>query len=161
MIMASNDRSLCLNFSDVKKAHLNGFCERKILVKLPPELGGAYALLSRSLYGTRDAAHNWELEIKRVFDAAGFVQGRSSPCVWRHSTNSLKVVIHGDDVVSVGSHTDTVWLRETLAAAWRMSERGCLSGTPQYCTTKHITCLNRLISVDDAGYTWEADPRHA
>eukprot|EP00971_Amphidinium_carterae_P347051 6488867-Amphidinium_carterae.1 len=60
---------LCVLFIDVKRAHFCAPCKRTICVEIPDEAKedgeDAVGLLVRSLYGTRDAASNWEAEIAR------------------------------------------------------------------------------------------------
>jgi len=94
LAMASHDASLALNFSDVRKAHLNGRARRYVLVKLPsdvPEHGGRWVLLLRSLYGCRDAASCWEEEIRVVMEALSFTRGSSSPALWYHVERGIRM----------------------------------------------------------------------
>ena len=72
------------------------------MVKLPAEAGGGYAVLERTLYGTRDAANAWADEIKTLMLGHAFEQGKSSPCVYVHKPRELKVAVHGDDFVVLG-----------------------------------------------------------
>ena len=52
---------------------------RRVFVKLPPEdaTEGMCGLLLKSMYGTRDAAQNWEFEYADFMIAAGFKRGES------------------------------------------------------------------------------------
>ena len=64
----SKGRLLKLSFVDVVKAYFNAIPQRKIFVRLPRELGlesGLYGKLIRCMYGTRDAAHLWEIVTAR------------------------------------------------------------------------------------------------
>ena len=72
--------ALCLGLSDVKRAHFHAKASRRIFIRLPPEdprhgEPGLCAELKQSMYGTRDAAHNWEREYAATLRSAGFVQG--------------------------------------------------------------------------------------
>ena len=58
---------------------------------------GKVGRLLRSMYGCRDAGVNWEFTICEVMIAIGFVQGRASPCIYRHLEKQLRVWVHGDD----------------------------------------------------------------
>ena len=54
---------LKLSFVDVRKAYFNGKPNRKLFVRLPPELGlpeSTVGKLERCVYGTRDAGAIWE-----------------------------------------------------------------------------------------------------
>ena len=58
-------------------------------------------LLLRSMYGCRDAGVNWEIAICQVMTAIGFVQVRTSPCIYRHLEKQLRVWVEGKDCVSL------------------------------------------------------------
>ena len=53
-----------LDFIDVKKAYLQASARRDVYVQLPPEEReeGKCGKLIKAMYGTRDAAQNWEME---------------------------------------------------------------------------------------------------
>jgi hypothetical protein len=65
------------------------------------------------MYGTRDAAMNWATEYGETLKQAGFVQGKSSACLFYHKARDVAVMVHGDDFVAVG---DPKYLAETEAA---------------------------------------------
>ena len=76
-----------------------------MFVELPAEActdKSKVALLLRSMYGCRDAGVNWKFAICQVMIAKGFVQGRASPCTYRHLEKQLRVWVHGDDFVPLG-----------------------------------------------------------
>ena len=64
------------------------------------EIGKVCGKLNYSLYGTRDAASNWEEHYTQVLVDLGFTQGLSSPCVFHHDKRDITTVIHGDDFTS-------------------------------------------------------------
>ena len=57
--------------------------------------------LNLSLYGTRDAAMNWQEEVAMQMKW-GFERGTYNPCLYFHQELKLKVSLHGDDFASVG-----------------------------------------------------------
>ena len=65
------------------------------------------------MYGTRDAAMNWSTEYGETLKAAGYVQGKTSPCLFFHKGKNVTVMVHGDDFVAVG---DPEHLESTKAA---------------------------------------------
>ena len=77
-----------LSFIDIKKAYFNAPAKRDLFVALPDEFlepgekGKVCGKLNFSLYGTRDAASNWEAHYTSVLCNLGFCQGLSSPCVF-------------------------------------------------------------------------------
>ena len=76
-----------LGFVDIRKAYFHAPVSREMYVVLPPEFlepgeEGMCGLLHFSLYGTRDAARNWEEHYGNVLVELGFTQGKSSPCIF-------------------------------------------------------------------------------
>ena len=66
------------------------------------------------MYGTRDAAQNWQEEFSSMLESIGFKAGRSSPCIFYHEAKDIRTFVHGDDYVSAGSSEDLCWLRKRL-----------------------------------------------
>ena len=99
------DRTTCLIFIDVKKAHFWSPARRRLLVELPSGMGyppGKVGLLRKSLYGTRDAPANWEAAIKAVMMLIGFQQAKSNSCLYYHAEKQIRIEVHGDDFTGVG-----------------------------------------------------------
>ena len=59
-------KGMKLDFIDVKRAYFHAKARREMYVDLPPEdkEDGMCGMLVKSMYGTRDAAHNWEHEYR-------------------------------------------------------------------------------------------------
>ena len=55
-----------IEFVDIKRAYLQAPARRTLYVQLPPEVSenGKCAKLNKAMYGTRDAAQNWECEYR-------------------------------------------------------------------------------------------------
>ena len=154
-----------LGFLDVKRAHFYSDATREIYVELPAEAKkpgeDVVGRLLKSLYGTRDAPLNWELQIQKVMLALGFKQGKSNPCIYYHAGRDLRTVVHGDDFTTAGTFDNIKWLHEELSKKWKCVERGILGppGTPN--TIQDIRVLNRIITWKENGIWWEPDARHA
>ena len=82
--------------------------------------------LLRSMYGTRDAAQNWELECSRFMQDLGFNRGQASPCVSHHHSRNIMTVIHGDDFTLLGSAEDLDWFRTHISGRYSVKFRGRL-----------------------------------
>jgi hypothetical protein len=113
---ASADRRAGLMLIDVRKAHLNGTCRRGVVIKLPRECGGGFGVLNKIIYGCRDAANGWDLEIKDKMMKYGLKQGLSNPCCW--TGKGLKVVVHGDDITCLGHQQSLLSFRRYLESCW-------------------------------------------
>ena len=94
---------------DVRRAYLYAPARRKVFVELPPQdyqSGDEHmcGLLRESLYGTRDAAQNWEEELASTLSGLGLTRGSACPRVWRGRNKREDVVatVHGDDITIGG-----------------------------------------------------------
>ena len=70
---------MCLMCVDIKRAFFNANARRAVYVVLPPEDAkeGMCGRLLKSLYGTRDAARNWEEEYSTYLQSIRFLRGIS------------------------------------------------------------------------------------
>ena len=160
-------RDMMISFIDVKRAHFVSKAVRELYVELPPEMRqegrDLVGRLIKSLYGTRDAAANWERQILNDLTSLGFVRGMATPCVFFHPQRNLRVSVHGDDFTTLGKIDDLRWFSQQLQKIWIIEERGIL-GPPQ---TKHLGTvqemrhLNRIVRWTEQGIEYESDPRHA
>ena len=92
---------------DVRRAYFYAKATRPVYIEIPiedyePGDEGRVAKLNLSLYGTRDAAQNWAREYTQHLASAGFVQGRASPCSFRHERRELTLTARGDDFAVTG-----------------------------------------------------------
>ena len=88
-----------LDFIDVRRAYFHALARREVFVKLPPEddQPGMCGKLVKALYGTRDAAQNWEYAYIAFLEKVGFNRGKSPPCIFWHKQRNVRIVVHGDD----------------------------------------------------------------
>ena len=138
---------------------------RDIYVELPDEFlepgekGKVCGKLNYSLYGTRDAAKNWENHYANVLVKMGFTQGLSSPCIFFHKERNIETVVHGDDFTSLATENDLKWLAEQLKKQLLIKDRGILGPDPH--DMKEIRVLNRIVAWEKECIRYEADQRHA
>ena len=156
--VATTNQEYVMDFVDISRAHWCADATRYVVVELPPEKGmpDHVAVLKKSLYGTRDAAHNWEQKYTKVLLSLGFLQGRASSCLFYHPLKDIRLEVHGDDFVSVARALDIKWLHERFREAWKCKFCATLSSSGQ-----SVRILGRLLSREASGYSLEADPRHA
>ena len=55
------------------------------------------------MYGTRDAASNWEEAYSTFLASKGFTKGVASPCVFFSASRGIRLMVHGNDFVLVGT----------------------------------------------------------
>ena len=149
-----------LGFLDIKKAYLYAAARRAVYVKLPPEeaVPGHCAKLNVSLYGTRDAARNWEETYTKALRGLGFIQGRACPCAFYNPVKDCRIIIHGDDFTVLGLDEDILWLQKELNNTFPTKLRGILGTSDQH--QKEIRILNRVLRITTGGLEYEPDVRH-
>ena len=108
-----------IDFIDVRRAYFHAKARRDVYVALPAEDNqpGMCGKLVKAMYGTRDAAQNWEEEYCDTVMGLGFDRGMASPCAFYHRERNLRVVVHGDDFTFCGLEEDLFWIRD-LMSSW-------------------------------------------
>lgn len=101
-IAASED--LELSRGDISGAFLLPDLKEDIYVSIIPEMSGlkthVYAKLNKTLYGLKQAAHEFNVHIARILVQHGFVQSAHDPCLFRLSRGGQRytiVSLHVDD----------------------------------------------------------------
>ena len=115
--------------------------------------------LNVSMYGTRDAASNWEDKYASHLIACGFTQGKSSPCIFFHKERGIRCVVHGDDFTFLGNDEGLDFATTIMKEEYDINLRERLG--PEKGDQKSITILNRFVDWRQDGIYYEADPRHA
>ena len=109
-------------------------------------------------YGTRDAGKLWEDAYTVVLQNMELSTGVANPCIFHHAKRDLMVVVHGDDVTTLGPDSDLDRFEGKLQESFEIKCCGRLGeGCPE---SPEIRILNRVVSVNSSGLTYEADPRH-
>ena len=110
------------------------------------------------MYGTRDAAQNWERECASKLLLWGFTKGTASSCIYYHKQRDIQLYIHGDDFVGVGENNNISWLQKQLDGAYDMKSQ--IMGDADN-NVKQQKILNRIVNWRPSSIEYEADPRHA
>ena len=160
----NSDQKKVIMLNDVSRAFFNAKVTREVYVQLPPEDIGPgekdmVGKLNLCLYGTRDAAMNWQECVAEHLSKHGFKRGKAYPSLYVHPEKGIHTLIHGDDYVSVGNKEDVNWLKEKLESAFEIKTD--IIGYQDEELKQEGKILNRLISVDHTGWKLEANPRHA
>ena len=147
---------------DVRRAYFHAPVKRRVYAALPPEdcLPGEEHLCGRlrmSMYGTRDAARNWEERYTQVLLDNGFEQGKVCPCAFVHPSRAIQVTVHGDDFTAVCDDEGVAWLKNILGAHFEVKVN--VLGLGKGCTGE-ITVLNRKITINQDGIWYQADGKH-
>ena len=98
------------------------------------------------------------MEYCETLKAAGFVQGKTSPCLFFHKGENVTVMLHGDDFVAV---CDPDFLESTKVALSNNNKIKTEVLGSAAADAKDVRILNKMVRMTDAGIEQVADPRHA
>ena len=155
-------RVIMLN--DVARAFFEAPMTRMVCVELPEEAFAegderdTVGLLQLSLYGTRDAAANFQMEVQKFLVSEGFEQSAYSPQVYWHRSRYLKTLVHGDGFVTSGVGSAAQWFEGRLQRRFEIKSH--IIG-PREGDLREHRVLGRILRVTPQGWQYEADPRHA
>ena len=162
MAASGKGRGNVVSVMDVRRAYFYAPARRDVYVELPPEDyqrgdEDRCGKLKASLYGTRDAAQNWEEELCKQLCLLGFRRGRSSPCIYYHAKRGIAVVVHGDDILATGKEFEINWMQTEIEKVFQLRTQriGGRRGLD-----RELTILNRRVRWTPQGYEIEADDRH-
>ena len=155
-------KSMMIN--DVARAFFEAPVKREICIELPDEDKDAgdweedmVGILEMSLYGTRDAAANFQQEVQRFMRDIGFRCGKYNVCTFWHPKRDLKTMVHGDDFVTSGERDDLQWLKEQMEKRFEIKTQTIGHGPGD---SREGKVLNRVLRATDRGWEYEADQRH-
>ena len=153
--------------NDISRAYFYAKATRCMYIELPQEDpyndSDMLGRLRLCLYGTRDAALNWQQTLSSHLTEAGFKRGIGHPSVFHHPTKDIWTLVHGDDYCSAGSAASLDWMQEILTKRYeiktqRLGEGKTKAGEPKQ---KEGQVLNRVVRITKDGWELEADLRHA
>ena len=149
-------------YLDVRRAYFHAPSKRETYIELPAEDNrssneGKCGRLNASMYGTRDAADNWAEEYTRVLIGLGFERGTASPCVFVHKERGVRMMVHGDDFMAVGTKAEVYWIRDEIKKVFECKEEIMGSSKEE---SKCLKVLNREIRWTTEGIEIEGDCRH-
>ena len=147
-----------LELVDVRRAYFYALAGRKVFVEVPledyqPGDELMCGLLRYSLYGTRDAAQNWEEDLASTLSGLGLTRGSACSCVWRGRIMGVATV-HGDDITIGGQRTAVEFLTKMISKKYEIRKQ-VRGGDPHL--EKSGRKLNRVIEWDRDGITIEAE----
>ena len=129
---------------------------------MPGEDGGVGKLL-RTLYGTRDAANQWDACFKERIATLGYDVGMSSPCFYCHRDRLSIGWRHGDDLIFIGEEGHMNMLFEEISKLIIVKKRALLGF--EAGDDHHVSILSRLVDCRKVNgvetIDYEPDQRHA
>ena len=159
---SSNQKGTVLLVIDVRRAYFYAKARRRVYIELPEGNGGGpdsrqCGLLRKSLYGTRDAAQNWECELGGFLEEIGLRKGQASTCLYSEEARGISASVHGDDVTVKASREDAEWLIQEFKKRYEIKTQMIGEAAD---LDKQLQILNRTVRWSSRGLWIEADPRH-
>ena len=151
-----------LMVNDVSRAYFYAPATRYIFIELPDEdeyaQEGEVGWLNVCLYGTRDAAREWQETLSKHLEHLGFTIGRGHLATFHHRERGVMTLVHGDDYVSSGMPSELDWLQAELEKRYKIKTQRTREADGKEV---EANILNRTVRRTPEGYEFEADPRHA
>jgi hypothetical protein len=131
-IAASNDWEL--DNLDVDTAFLNADIEEEIYLQQPkgfevrtPEGKSQVCLLHKSLYGLKQASHNWNKLIDSYLKSDGLKPSHTDPCMYTSEDKQFVVLLWVDDVIIGSSNKHKViTFKERISKRFKIKDLGAL-----------------------------------
>ncbi len=147
---------------DIKRAYFYARSVRETYVDLPkedyqPGDEQRCGRLNMSMYGTRDAAMNWDKELRNTLEGMRFKAGKASTCIYRHLDLDSTAAVHGDDILMEGYEEDLWKLFKALQSKYECKMQVIGAGNH---LRKSLKVLNRTVVWRSDGISIEADARH-
>ena len=150
------------------RAHFQGTAQRLIYIKLPAQDRQKYGedkvgRLVKSMYGTQDASHIWQLDYVNLICAeiGGFRRGKHS--AFHNPNQDVRMAVHGDDFVCLSDEERLKHIDSLLKSKYTAKDMGTLGFEDS--DVKSLLWLNRVfrVGVDQTGQYLdnELDLRHA
>ena len=100
--------------------------------------------LKKSMYGTRDAAKNWEAEYQKTMAELGFKTGKATTCAFHHEERDMLAVIHGDDITVLAVQGGVEWMKKQLQTRYDAKLSAVLG--PGRSDDKSVRILSRIVT---------------
>ena len=91
-----------LTHNDISRAHFQGTAQRLIYINLPAEDRQKYGedkvdRLIKSMYGTQDASHIWQLDWVNLIcgEFGGFRRGKHRAALFQNPNQVVRMAVHG------------------------------------------------------------------
>ena len=113
-----------------------------------------------SLYGTRDAATNFQREVARIMKSLGYIQSKYNASLYYHPQEDVQVLVHGDDFVAVGQRLEIQKFKQQLAKRFTVKTKLVGSGAGEG-EVQEVRVLSRIVRCGTSGWEYEPDQQHA
>ena len=147
---------LKLHQMDVKTAFLNGELSEEIFLKQPEGFivkgfENHVCKLKRSIYGLKQSARCWNVELDRKLKDMGFKQCKSDPCIYIKDAKEgyCIIAVYVDDLIVGGDNEKNIdYTKKTISAKFEVTDMGLL----------HYFLGVKVVQKSDTGDIWIGQP---
>ena len=139
---------------DVSTAFLNGHMDHTVWIE-PPKgtdiaLGEGQGIqLAMALYGTKQGARQWNIELDRGITSLGWRQSPDDPCLYKHSDSGSYLCAYVDDILLAADDSERAREFEIgIKGIWNIGA----SGAAAYFLGMHIKISDYTICVSQEKY---------
>lgn len=112
---------------DAVTAFLNSRLDENVWIQLPTgyENGTRACRLKKGLYGLKQAARLWALEVRKLLRELGYQMIPADECLYWHPEKGVYVATHVDDFLILGANTNAIQeLKSQLSKRFTMKDLG-------------------------------------
>ena len=156
--LSNKGKPLKLRHNDFSRAHFQGTAQRLIYIRVPAEDRQKYGedkvgRLVKSMYGTQDASHIWQLDYVNLVcrELGGFPRRKHSAALFHNPNQDVRMAVHGDDFVCLSDDNGLTHIGSLLKSKYTAKHMGTFGfEDPE---VKSLLLLNRVfrVGVDQTG----------
>jgi hypothetical protein len=112
---------------DAVTAFLNSRLDENVWVQLPTgyENGSKACRLKKGIYGLKQAARLWALEVRKLLQELGYHMIPADECLYWHPQKGVYVATHVDDFLILGANKNAIQeLKDQLSSRFTMKDLG-------------------------------------
>src|SRR5436189_2191398 len=122
---------------DVETAFLNPELKEEIYMEVPehffilePKLEASYQQkkfylrLHKSLYGLKQATHEWFEEVDKHLKTIGFTASEADPNLYFKRSENLYLLLYVDDMLLIGTRAEVNAAKKRIMARWKSKDLG-------------------------------------
>ena len=131
--LSNKGKPLKLRHYDISRAHFQGTAQTLVYIRLPAEDRQKYGedkvgRLVKSMYGTQDASHIWELDNVNLIggELGGFRRGKHSEALFHNPDQDVRMAVHGDDFTCLSDDDGLKHIDNLLKSKYSAKDMGTL-----------------------------------
>ena len=162
--LSHKGKPLKLRHYDISRAHFQRTAQRLFYIRLPAEdrqkCGeDKVGRLVKSMYGTQDASHIWQLDCVDLIcgELGAFWRGTHNAALFHNPNQDVRMAVNGDDFVCLSDDDGLKHIDSLLKSKYRAKDMGTLGFEDS--DVKNLLWLNRYSEWDLTNLdSWHSEP---